>query len=84
MNCYGGDITDGFHIPDLSEKLFLGEYVVRILRKESEKIELFCGEGLFFAFYEDTACGFVNAESADLYNIVLRFLLTRAYQSVVS
>ena len=30
----GGDISDGLHIPDLPEELFLRKYMVRIFRKE--------------------------------------------------
>ena len=45
----GGDTSYGFHIPDISEKLFLGINMIGILRKESQQVELLGRECLLFA-----------------------------------
>ena len=34
MHRHGGDVTDGFHVPDLAEQLLLGEHVVGVLGQE--------------------------------------------------
>ena len=34
------DVSQGLHIPDLAEELFLGKYVVRVLCQERQQIKL--------------------------------------------
>ena len=50
--------------------------------KEGEQIEFLAGKGFFRAVNNHSARGFVNADAADLYNVVV--LLTGANQTVVS
>ena len=65
------NISDGLHIPDLTEQLFFRENAVRILRKEGQQIELFRCKLLLLSVHPHTACRLVNLDAADLHNIIL-------------
>ena len=72
MNRYGSNVSHGFHIPDFFKQLVLCKYPVRILRQKYEQIELFCRKLLFLFMNPDPSGRLIDADSADLYNIVLR------------
>ena len=65
------NISDGLHIPDLTEQLFFRENAVRILRKEGQQIELFRCKLLLLSVHPHAACRLVNLDAADLHNIIL-------------
>ena len=46
--------------------------MIRILRKEGEKVELLRCEGLFLTVHEYTARGLVNLKSTYLNHVILR------------
>ena len=66
-----GDIADGLHIPYFAEQFFLGEYVIGILRKKGQKVKLLGGELLLLAVHPHAARGLVDADTANLHDIVL-------------
>ena len=65
------NISDGLHIPDLTEQLFFRENAVRILRKEGQQIELFRCKLLLLSVHPHASCRLVNLDAADLHNIIL-------------
>ena len=81
-NC--GNVSDGFHVPDLPEKFFFGKYVVWIFRQKGKQIKFFCGKVFLFAVYPDSSGRFVNLDAANLNDIVLAALepTSRSYLAI--
>lgn len=83
MDRNGGNVTDGIHVPDLAEQLFLGIYMIGMLRKEGQQIEFLGGKGLFHTVHIHSSRSFIDAQSPDFHNVVLG-LCIGANQSFVS
>ena len=69
---YRRNISDAVHVPDLAEQLFLGKHMIRILRKEGQKIEFLRGKLLLLSVYPDTSGRFVNFQTTDFNNVIFR------------
>ena len=64
------NISDGFHIPDFPEQFFLCKHMVWIFCQKGKKIKFFCCKLFFLVVHPDTACCLVNADTADLNDII--------------
>ena len=49
MHCYGSDVTNGIHVPNLTKEFFLRKYMIRILCKERKQVKLFGCKSLFYS-----------------------------------
>ena len=54
---------DGLHIPDLAEQLFLGEYMVRVLGQEGQKVKFLRRKVLLLAVDVDPSGSLIDLES---------------------
>ena len=70
MNGNGSNISNGIHIPDLPEKLFLGIDMIGVFCQEGQKVKFLAREGLFHTVYSDSSCCLVNADAADFNNVI--------------
>ena len=75
------DITDGFHIPDLTEELFFGKNMIGILGQERQKIKLLGGEVSLLTVHPEPPGGLVDLDPPDLNDVV--FLRIASYQPVI-
>lgn len=75
------DITDGFHVPDLTEELFFGKNMIGILGQERQKIKLLGGEVSLLTVHPDPPGGLVDLDPSDLNDVV--FLRIASYQPVI-
>ena len=82
MNRYGCNITNGIHIPDLAEQLFLGIYMIRMLGKKGQQIKFLTGKCLLLSINYDTSCGLVDTDTTDFNHIII--LIGRANKTVVT
>ena len=82
MYRYRCDIPNRFHIPDLIKQFLLGEYMVRILRQEGQKVKFLGGKGFLLTIDINTAGCFINLDTADLNNLI--GFHTAAHQTFIS
>ena len=66
------NVSDGIHIPDFAEQLFLGIYMVWMLRKESKQIKFLTGKCFLHTVHHNPSCSLVNTDTANLYHIIFR------------
>ena len=74
MHCNGGNVTDGVHIPDLSEQFFLGKHMIGILCQEGQQIKLLGGEGLLLSIHINAAGCLVNTASPVFFTVTSKSL----------
>ena len=70
MHRYCCNIPNRFHIPDLIKQFLLGEYVVRILSKESQKVKLLGGKGFLLTVDINTTGGLINLDTTNFDNLI--------------
>src|SRR5699024_2872226 len=82
MYCNGRNVSDRFHVPDFTEQLILGVYMVWMARQECEEIEFFCCKCFFFSVNPHASCCGVNLQSTDFDDFI--FFRVASNQSFIS
>ena len=65
------NVSDGLHIPDLTEQFFLGIYMIRVLCKEGQQVEFLRCKVLLLPVDPDSSGSLINLNSTNLYDIIL-------------
>ena len=65
------NISDRFHIPDLTKQLFFRKNMIGILCQEGKQIEFFRGKRLLHPVDKDTARCFIDFQFPDFDDVIL-------------